>query len=258
VTVSWIGNSTYEGFTNTTIWDVVKITSNSSIIVSNGKVGKSSSISGVVSDGGGNHLANAQISVTVDGHMYYVTTDSNGVWSLNIIPTTSGNLTVTVSWVGNITYNGFTNTTTLKVSKIVVKLTIIENGDGSIIIVANATYNDDDSPVVDYPVDFYLDNEKIGNNRTDNNGISTLTILSNKINNGQHKVKVIVLADNPINNAVAFAEFTKESNRTNNTNKTSNNLIFSAIMKKTGVPLNIVLVLLLTIFGFGICIKQKK
>ncbi|MEA4957061.1 MAG: carboxypeptidase-like regulatory domain-containing protein [Methanobrevibacter sp.] len=116
VVVSWAGNATHTGFTNSTIFSVVNASTNSTIIVPSGKAFQSSIIRGVATDVNGRPIANVQLTVTVNGRNYTVTTDSVGAWSLNYTPTISGRLNVVVSWTGNASHIGFTNSTIFSVA----------------------------------------------------------------------------------------------------------------------------------------------
>lgn len=226
-------------------------------------VGKTINITGVATDENGNPLANTELNVTVDGVTYTVTTDSNGNWVLPYTPTHTGNVDVSVSWAGNSTHNGFTNSTNFDVEKrnIIVTLTVDENNDGSVTITANATYEDDGSPAVDYPVEFYLDGNLVGDGSTDNNGIASLTIPANKITDGPHTITVIVIGGDTANDGTASIEFTKisqdnETNETNNTNETIKNPVTSADMKETGIPIIAVILVLLASISF--IIRKKE
>jgi len=256
------------GSSNTT-----KLNSSSTIKTPNSViVGNEINITGVATDENGDPIANTELSVTVDGKTYTVTTDSNGHWILVYKPTRTGNIATSVSWTGNSTHNGFTNSTNFNVLKrnIIVILTVTENPDGSITIIANATYEDDRSPANDYPVEFLLDGKVVGNGITDENGIATLIIPSNRINDGLHIITVIVIGGEQANNATASLEFTRttENNDTDDdtnddvnddlnkdTDKTNNNPAATAAMKKTGIPITTILLALLSCFGL---IYRKK
>ncbi|WP_157082469.1 beta strand repeat-containing protein [Methanobrevibacter cuticularis] len=126
VSVSWVGNDTYYGFVNSTSFNVSKIITNSTVVVSSGsKVGINTFISGVVFDEDGKPVVSAQLSVGVGGDIYNVTTDLNGAWNLAYRPIHNGTFVVSVSWVGNDTYYGFVNGTSFNVSKLVVNSTIV-------------------------------------------------------------------------------------------------------------------------------------
>ena len=258
---SYNGIGDYDIIINAGQLRIVKIASNSTINAKNITIGKSVTIYGVARDEDGNILANTQLTITISGKTYTVTTNNAGEWTLTHTPTKVGNFDVSVTWAGNGTHYGFTNTTKFNVAKrnIIVTITVTENKDGSITIIANATYEDDGSPASDYPVDFILDGKIIGTGITDENGIATLTIPANKISDGPHTITVIVDGGETANNVTASTEFTKTSpnNETNETNKTSNNPAAIAAMKETGMPIIPILLVLISIIGIGIRKKQN-
>ncbi|MBZ9570548.1 Ig-like domain repeat protein [Methanobrevibacter sp. TMH8] len=229
-------------------------TSSTIVVPDDARTGKTVNITGIATDDNGNPLANIQVTVTVDGVAYNVTTDSNGRWSLAYKPTYTGNINVSVFWAGNNVYNGFTNSASFNVKKgnISVVITVTENDDGSVTIVANATDEDGD-PVSGHPVDFVLDGKTVGHKVTDSNGIATLTVPASKLTNGTHTITVIVGGGDNFNEGIVSIEFTvtKNNNDTNDTNETNDNpaTAGAAAMKKTGIP--IVVFLILAILGFA-------
>jgi hypothetical protein len=212
------------------------------------KVGKTINITGVATDEFGNVLGNMVIQVNVDGKTYTLKTDKDGKWALAYKPTYTGNVNVSLSWAGNNTHNGFTNNTNFNVKKgkITVTVTVTENPDGSVTIIANAT-DEDGSPVKNHPVDFFLNGEKVGSGITGENGIASVTLPANKISNGEHTITVIIDGGENYNNSTANIKFTKtnKNNETNNNPATAN----AVAMKKTGIPLIAIIFLLLSIFG---------
>ncbi len=110
------GDSRYDGFTENKAFNVSKLATTSSInIPSNVKVGKSISVSGVLTSGG-KPLANASVLVIVDGKTYKVTTNGLGVWKLSYTPKKAGKSTMKVSFAGNNDYLGFNVSKTFKVT----------------------------------------------------------------------------------------------------------------------------------------------
>ncbi|RBQ22291.1 hypothetical protein ALNOE001_20210 [Candidatus Methanobinarius endosymbioticus] len=71
VIANWPRNSPHNGFTNSNILNVSKVTTNSTINVSNGKIGKTMNITGTAIDENGNPLANVQLNVTINGATIY-------------------------------------------------------------------------------------------------------------------------------------------------------------------------------------------
>jgi len=125
VIVSLTDSINYMDFINSTTFTVGKIITNSTIVAPNGQPGQTTTISGIAKDENNNPIANTQITVTINGTSYTVTTNSAGAWSLNYTPSVSGSLNVIVTWVGNTTHNGFTNSTILNVGKLVTNSTIV-------------------------------------------------------------------------------------------------------------------------------------
>ncbi|RBQ24482.1 hypothetical protein ALNOE001_01290 [Candidatus Methanobinarius endosymbioticus] len=82
------------------------VSTNSTINVFNGIVGKDMNITGVATDEKGNLLTNIILNVTVNGVSYTVTTNSIGGWFLTYTPTKIGIFEVEVSYIGNGTYYG--------------------------------------------------------------------------------------------------------------------------------------------------------
>lgn len=243
----------------------VKISSNSTVIVPNSKVGQNTTITGIATDENGNPLSGITLSVSVDGTVYNVTTNTNGVWSLNYTPLVADNLSVLVSWTSNSTHNGFSNSTVFSVVKedkpvnskrdVVVTIRVVKNPDGSVTIIANATYTDDGSPASGYPVNFFLDGKKVGSGITNKRGIATLTIPASKLGDGPHRITVTLEGGNTANDAKVSTKFTisSEGNGTNGTN--DNPVAGKAAMRETGMPIIAIVLVLLSILGF---ITQKR
>ena len=235
-------------------------TSSTIVVPDDAHTGKTVNITGIATDDKGTPLANIVITVTVDGVAYNVTTDSNGRWTLVYKPTHIGNINVSVFWAGNNVYNGFTNSSNFNVAKrnIIVTMVVKENKDGSVTIIANATYEDDKSPASGYRVDFLLDGKIVGTGITNKNGIAKFNIPANKITDGSHKITIIVNGEtiNNVNSSIVFTR-TIQDNETNKTNKTSNNPAATAAMKETGIPIITVLLVLISLIGVSLRRKQN-
>ncbi|KZX16182.1 putative outer membrane protein pmp6 precursor [Methanobrevibacter cuticularis] len=257
--VNFAGNENYTSFTNTTSFNVRKLAVNSTVNIPEiAKMGKTITIDGVLVDENGNPVANAPITVTVDGKVYPLITDSNGRWSLTYKPTHTGNVTIMVEYAGNDKYFSYTNTTTFNVVKgeAIVDVNVVKNSDGSVDVIVTVTDVDDD-PIPDYEVNVDLDGKHIVNIVTGDDGIGKIHISSTKLNDGRH---VIIVTSNDVNysfNPVSVEfEIQNNKNDTNNTNKTSDNPVANATMKNTGMPVITILLVVLTIFGIAIRRKQ--
>ncbi|RBQ24484.1 hypothetical protein ALNOE001_01310 [Candidatus Methanobinarius endosymbioticus] len=134
-------------------------------------------------------------------------------------------------------------------------ITVNENDNGSITIIANATYEDDGSPVVNYPVEFILDDKIIGTGVT-NRGIATLIVPANKIIPGPHKITVKVIGNENTNNGTASTIFTK-TNKINETNKTSKNPATANVVAMKEIGMSII-VIIIVLIGLIVLIGRKK
>ncbi|WP_221061482.1 hypothetical protein [Methanobrevibacter arboriphilus] len=116
VTVDYLGNDNYTGFTNVTSFTVSLNDTNSSIVSPETvSIGENVTISGQLEGYVGN--GSDILTVTVDGNDYNVTIGSDGGWSLVYATNRTGNITVSVTYAGNDNYTSFTNTTSFEVLK---------------------------------------------------------------------------------------------------------------------------------------------
>ncbi|KZX15417.1 bacterial Ig-like domain protein [Methanobrevibacter cuticularis] len=209
-------------------------------------------------DENGNPVANAPITVTVDGKVYSLITDSNGRWSLTYKPTHTGNVNIMVDYAGNDNYSSYTNTTTFSVVKgqAIVNMDVVKNSDGSADVIVTVT-DEDGNPIPDYEVSVELDGKHIGNIVTDILGIGKIHIPTNKLSDGRHVITVA--SDNAnydVNPVSVEFETQNNNNDTNNTNKTSDNPVAIATMKNTGIPIIAIILVLISVFGISIRRKQ--
>jgi predicted outer membrane repeat protein len=109
---------------------IAKSATNTTIIVpSDARTGKTTTISGVLTDKFGNTVANSDLTVTIYGKNYNDKTDANGKWSVNYKPTQTGTIDISAKYNGNDDYYGCTNTTNFNVKKgdIHFEITVTEN-----------------------------------------------------------------------------------------------------------------------------------
>ncbi len=255
---------------------------NSTIAVLNGST---ITIYATLTDDMGNTVTGQDILFYVDGifiaNLTSIEGQANTTYLVNKTPVAI--LPVTGEYSGHEGYSININNGQLEIIKrnIIVNITIEENLDGSITVIANATYEDDGTPVIDHPVDFILNDEIVGTGITDENGIAKITIPANKIKNGTNNITVIVKGDENSNDGTASTIYIRTSNPDpvdpidpidpvnpvdpNNPNepskndKTSNNpaVKTSAAMKETGIPINLILLVLLSCLGIVIRKTRK-
>ncbi|OQD58829.1 adhesin-like protein, partial [Methanobrevibacter arboriphilus JCM 13429 = DSM 1125] len=267
INLTWEGNENYTSFNNNTNFNVTKLATYSSIDLSGDfRVGKTTVISGVLLDEEGNKIADIELEITIDGKKHLVKTNSNGYWYLTYKPEKTGKTTVVLNFNGDAKYLGFTNSTSFDVKKgeSFVNVTVNENKNGSVDLIVKVVDEDGDT-IPDYKVDVELDGKYIGSVITDSDGVGIFHIPNSKLTPGKHKITVSSDNENYFSN-LAFAEFETKNNNTNNTNntnstngngnKTSDNPVAIATMKKTGIPIIAIILVLISIFGISLRRKQ--
>ncbi|MDR1721862.1 MAG: Ig-like domain-containing protein, partial [Methanobrevibacter sp.] len=162
------GHSTYNDFSNSSSFDVLKNSTNSTITLSSNSVfiGENVTISGHID----NHTGVDFVNVTVDGNRHTVPVDSSGNWNLtyttnrsSVVSSSLGasnNIPVVVSYVGNDNLTSFINKTSFIVKKRDLNVSVdIPKGDvgdeinitirlnGSVntttdVVIGNTTYKD--------------------------------------------------------------------------------------------------------------------
>ncbi|MBF4468598.1 MAG: Ig-like domain repeat protein, partial [Methanobrevibacter arboriphilus] len=128
VTVEYTESDTgnFTGFVNSTSFDVLKNSTNSTIDVAGDfKVGENISISGILADEDSDPINNAQMTIIIGNESFNVTTNSSGVWSLVYAPIHGGEFLILVNWAGNDNYTGFNNSTSFNVSKLASNSSIV-------------------------------------------------------------------------------------------------------------------------------------
>ncbi|MCL2116745.1 MAG: DUF11 domain-containing protein, partial [Methanobrevibacter sp.] len=112
----------------------------SSTIVASGlfKIDKPVAVRGVARDEFANLLGNVVLKLVANGKTYSVTTNSLGSWTLTLTPLKHGNYNFHVSWGGNVSHFGFTNSTMVNIEKY---YTIIDHSTTTISEGQNAKIN---------------------------------------------------------------------------------------------------------------------
>lgn len=117
LSVSSDENNIYYGFINSTIFNVVKLNTESSIIISNATVGKSTTVRGVLVDENGKKISNAKITITIGGKSYNLVTASDGSWKLSYTPLKAGKFTAKAYYQGDTNYLASTSSVAYTVSE---------------------------------------------------------------------------------------------------------------------------------------------
>ncbi|BBL62625.1 hypothetical protein MarbSA_16650 [Methanobrevibacter arboriphilus] len=126
VTVDYSGNDNYTSFSNSTSFDVLKNSTNSTIdVFGDFRVGENITISGILVDVNSDPIDNAQMTIIIGNESFNVTTNSSGVWSLVYAPLHGSEFFTWVNWAGNDNYTGFNNSTSFNVSKLASNSSIV-------------------------------------------------------------------------------------------------------------------------------------
>ncbi|WP_158082533.1 Ig-like domain-containing protein, partial [Methanobrevibacter arboriphilus] len=172
VTVSYVGNENYTGFTNASSFTVILNDTNSSIVVNpeTVSIGDNVTISGELVGYVGN--GSDSLTVSVDGNVYDdVIINFTGGWSLNYTTNRTGNITVTVSYVGNENYTSFTNVTSFLVAKNGVNSSINIPSDvkvGDSIIIDGVLSDENGNPIANTTITVIIDGENFNVTTADN------------------------------------------------------------------------------------------
>jgi len=155
---------------------IIRLNTNSTITAPDAKENETITISGIATDEDGDPIGNTEITVTINNQSFNVTTDINGEWSLNFTSTIEGSFIAVVSWIGNSTHAGFTNSTTFNVVKendVIIEdntdtennyYTEIKHKDG--IYIENIPEDDDDNEDNTNTVDNIDETDETTNNLT--------------------------------------------------------------------------------------------
>ncbi|OQD57947.1 hypothetical protein MBBAR_37c00010, partial [Methanobrevibacter arboriphilus JCM 13429 = DSM 1125] len=125
VIVSFTGNENFTGFSNSTSFEVLRNSTNSTIIVNPNPVsiGENVTISGQLD----NFTGITGVNVTIDGNTQTLGVNSTGGWNFNYTTNKTGNITVIVSFTGNENFTAFSNSTSFEVLRNSTNSTIIVN-----------------------------------------------------------------------------------------------------------------------------------
>ncbi|WP_158082500.1 hypothetical protein, partial [Methanobrevibacter arboriphilus] len=140
--------ATLDNVDDTVAFNSLQLTTNSSIIVSNDSVsiGNNVTISGQLA----NYTGITGVNVTVDGNLYTdVSVNGTGGWSLNYTTNLTGNIIITVSYVGNENYTAFINASSF---------TVILNDTNSSIVVNPETVNIGNNVTISGELEGYVGN----------------------------------------------------------------------------------------------------
>ncbi|RAP49999.1 MAG: hypothetical protein BZ136_02345, partial [Methanosphaera sp. rholeuAM74] len=132
VNVTYNGTPTYDKQTTSTSVSTVKL--NTTIPLDKIKdvtYGDNVTIHGSLADQNGRDIANANITITVNGRKYNTTTNKAGEYTLSYTTNVSGVNNVTVSYAGDNIYNPAGNNTTFTVNKKEVVMDVQQKGNQS-------------------------------------------------------------------------------------------------------------------------------
>ncbi|WP_066972667.1 DUF11 domain-containing protein [Methanobrevibacter filiformis] len=265
------------GTANSTI--NIKYDTNLSVSIPDAKVGDTVNITLNLTDSDGKPV-NTTANVTVDGVLYPNVEFINGIAKVPYIITEIKN-NITVNFEGNDKYNPSNDTVSVNFTKKDVNINIhvpdtkIGHNTTAIITLRDV----DGKPISNASIKVILNNKVIGTFITDKNGQIHPIISANGNNilkaefsgNNEYNFaeKIISFKGNSSNNTnnTNSTNNTNNTNNTNSTNNTNNNntsinnshkVVDSNVgMKKTGLPLMIIIVLIWVVSLFGLISLNK-
>ncbi|RAP43657.1 MAG: hypothetical protein BZ136_09460 [Methanosphaera sp. rholeuAM74] len=208
VSISFAGNSKYEGATNTTTFRVIKqdtlITINPIKTVA---YNENVTITGTYKDANGNPLKNTTVKININGKTVGVKTDKNGVFTYTTQAKTMGTNNVSISFAGNTKFRGTVSYITFEVIKQKTEITI--NPIDSVIKGENVTisgaYKDaDGNPIRNTMMKVYINAKRI-NVKTDSDGVFVCSYKTSTV--GTNDVVVSFAGNTKFEGAITDATF---------------------------------------------------
>lgn len=235
IDVSINEDSLYLKFTNSTDVIVSKLDTTIAIdTINNVIAGDSVTINGKLTDSEANVIANAKVTITVNGVTYTVTTDKDGKFS-QVIPTTkAGNLDIITTYDGNEKYVLSHNVNIISVSKRNTVLSI-NHTDTSLIndtFTVNGKLTTDDNNIIENAPIFITINGMNYITNSDANGSFTLNVTApNKT--GNHTINAVYIGNesfisSTVNSHVNVKKLSTTTTVENITSKINNTVVFTA------------------------------
>ena len=147
ITISFSGNTKFEGTTTSTTFKVTPQTTTITINhIPSVQYSESVTISGKYTDTNNLNLRYTPLTINVNGKKYTTRTDENGFYQYNYRTTTSGLNNVTISYPGNVRYLGTSTATTfqVKTKDTILSLNPLKNAQYSDYINITGRYTDKD------------------------------------------------------------------------------------------------------------------
>ena len=234
IDVSINEDSIYLKFTNSTDVIVSKLDTTIAIDnINNVIAGDSVTINGKLTDSEANIIANAKVTITVNGVTYTLTTDKDGKFS-QVIPTTkAGNLNI-ITYDGNERYDATHNTNMINITKRNTVLSI-NNTDNSLIndtFIVNGKLTTDDNNILDNAPILITINGMNYITHSDANGSFTLNVTApNKT--GNHTINAVYIGNDSFmssttNSQVNVKKLSTTTTVENITSKVNSNAVFTA------------------------------
>ena len=235
IDVSINEDSIYLKFTNSTDVIVSKLDTTIAIDnINNVIAGDSVTINGKLTDSEANIIANAKVTITVNGVTYTLTTDKDGKFS-QVIPTTkAGNLNIITTYDGNERYDATHNTNMINITKRNTVLSI-NNTDTSLIndtFIVNGKLTTDDNNILDNAPILITINGMNYITHSDANGSFTLNVTApNKT--GNHTINAVYIGNDSFmssttNSQVNVKKLSTTTTVENITSKVNSNAVFTA------------------------------
>ncbi|WP_455645761.1 hypothetical protein [Methanosphaera sp.] len=186
VTVEYAGNDVYVDSFNDTFFDVEQL---GSVITINEMeptiINKTVAITGKLTEEfTDNAIANAEVTVTIGDNTYTVTTDNDGVFTVDFTSSTVGTFDISAVYAGNITYTDASETSWIDVEPIQLEISLETTATDDVTVgdevTVTGTLTDElGNTIGNKQVTISLNDEEVTTVTTDNDGKYTATITVN-------------------------------------------------------------------------------
>ena len=184
VTISYKGNTNYNGYETSTTFNVDKqdiIITYDAIV--DAKYKEDVTITGKITDINGKALYNINALITINGKLYKAKTDNTGAFTLTLAATTVGSNNISISYGGNNYYNSYETSTTFNVEKQDITITydpLVDTVCGENVTITGKVVDVTGKAVYNINANIRI-NGKLYKAKTDSSGAFTLSVATTTV-----------------------------------------------------------------------------